>query len=435
MFWWTGREIIQKSVKLNRYVHKETEKLFFKFRFKMPVTTRRQAAASKSNVINKKANTKTMEPDSDSWDIPETNLKSSIIKTYSKKNPFRTYWTSQSKKLKTNTQDSHGELSKPAADSSVKPPRTKRSQGSLTKTTPASIRKAPPTAAKNSTQTPSIISTTSMTNVSTLRRTRNQTRLAVESMTACTMLAAKPSDGNLTVQDMSLCSMVQVGIVDLDDKMIRNSTVLADCHNMNQDFVPNDISAIEGQNELQDTVVSNYSERTPESQPIQTAAKSVKKVRFDVSEKTPKNQTNQPSAKRNIFRKTPFKNEKRKLDTDRKCPKTSSPDPNKYVSMLHCEISTLLIDDYPNKKRSRNTRSNQMTQDTEKLLDFEPLPLQCSENVGENPRDITPETCNSVKAQTNSAKRRRRLCYHPEEEEIQACVLLDHSASKTKKKS
>jgi hypothetical protein len=60
------------------------------------------------------------------------------------------------------------------------------------------------------------------------------------------MLAEKPSDGNLTVQDMSLCSMVQVGIVDLDDKMIRNSTVLADCHNMNQDFVPNDISAIEG---------------------------------------------------------------------------------------------------------------------------------------------------------------------------------------------
>jgi hypothetical protein len=26
-----------------------------------------------------------------------------------------------------------------------------------------------------------------------------------------------------------------------------------------------------------------------------------------------------------------------------------------------------------------------------------PVPLQCSENVGENPRDITPETCNSVK--------------------------------------
>jgi hypothetical protein len=38
-------------------------------------------------------------------------------------------------------------------------------------------------------------------------------------------------------------------------------------------------------------------------------------------------------------------------------------------------------------------------------------------------------------AQTNSAKRRRRLCYHPEEEEIQTCVLLDHPASKTKKKN
>ena len=38
-------------------------------------------------------------------------------------------------------------------------------------------------------------------------------------------------------------------------------------------------------------------------------------------------------------------------------------------------------------------------------------------------------------AQTNSAKRRRRLCYHPEEEEIQACVLLDHPASKTQPRS
>jgi hypothetical protein len=86
----------------------------------MPVRTRRQAAAAKSNA-NKKANKKTMEPDgdTDSWDIPETNLKSSIIKTYSKKKPFRTYWTSQSKKLKTNTQDSHGELSKPGWDNFI----------------------------------------------------------------------------------------------------------------------------------------------------------------------------------------------------------------------------------------------------------------------------------------------------------------------------
>ena len=85
----------------------------------MPVTTRRQAS-SKANAnkkTEKKANKKTdrdmVESDVDSWDIPATNLRSSVIKTYSRKQPFRTYWTSSPKNAKSkNTKDSPGMSSK-----------------------------------------------------------------------------------------------------------------------------------------------------------------------------------------------------------------------------------------------------------------------------------------------------------------------------------
>ena len=67
-------------------------------------------------------------------------------------------------------------------------------------------------------------------------------------MTACTVLATNPGDVNLTAADMSLCySLMHGGIEDQNNKMIRNSTVLADCFNINQDFVPNEISVIEGE--------------------------------------------------------------------------------------------------------------------------------------------------------------------------------------------
>ncbi len=80
----------------------------------MPVRTRSQVAASESKKKDdKKADKKAIEPDTDSWDIPQTNLKSSIVKTYSKKQPFRTYWTAGSKKLIPNTKDSNGRASKP----------------------------------------------------------------------------------------------------------------------------------------------------------------------------------------------------------------------------------------------------------------------------------------------------------------------------------
>jgi hypothetical protein len=81
-----------------------------------------------------------------------------------------------------------------------------------------------------------MVSTSSMANQSTLKRTRNKTRLAVESMTACTVLATNPGDVNLTAADMSLCySLMHGGIEDQNSKIIRNSTVLADCFNINQD--------------------------------------------------------------------------------------------------------------------------------------------------------------------------------------------------------
>ena len=66
--------------------------------------------------------------------------------------------------------------------------------------------------------------------------------MVVESMTACTMMQDIPNNTNLTGDDMSLCSMVQ----DNNEK-IKNSTVLADFHNIDQDFVPNEISAILGE--------------------------------------------------------------------------------------------------------------------------------------------------------------------------------------------
>lgn len=67
-------------------------------------------------------------------------------------------------------------------------------------------------------------------------------------MTTCTMLADKHSDIDLTTEDMLLCSVVQMGIKSQKNKNIRNSTVLAACDTINEDFVPNEISAIEGKN-------------------------------------------------------------------------------------------------------------------------------------------------------------------------------------------
>ena len=81
--------------------------------------TRSQAAASK-----KKSNKKTIktaskklivecDSDSDSWYNPETNLKESVIRTYSNKQPYNTCWTSERKKLSKNNQASSHVTSKP----------------------------------------------------------------------------------------------------------------------------------------------------------------------------------------------------------------------------------------------------------------------------------------------------------------------------------
>ena len=76
----------------------------------MPVTTRRQAAASQ-NTTNKKVDKEpvVLDGDRDSWDVPETTSKSSTMKTYSKKQPFKTF---QSKRMSKSGQDSHGVSSK-----------------------------------------------------------------------------------------------------------------------------------------------------------------------------------------------------------------------------------------------------------------------------------------------------------------------------------
>lgn len=65
-------------------------------------------------------------------------------------------------------------------------------------------------------------------------------------MTTCTMVTGKHCDIDLSTEDMSLCSVVQMGNNSQDNKNIRNSTVLAGSGTINEDFVPNEISAIEG---------------------------------------------------------------------------------------------------------------------------------------------------------------------------------------------
>ena len=75
------------------------------------------------------------------------------------------------------------------------------------------------------------------------------TRLAVESMAACTVLAMKPDDVNRSVEDMSLCSVVEAWNKDQENEEIRNSTFLPYIpyrYTINQDFVPSEISVIEG---------------------------------------------------------------------------------------------------------------------------------------------------------------------------------------------
>ena len=79
-----------------------------------------------------------------------------------------------------------------------------------------------------------------------MRQTKNVTRLAVESMAACTVLATKPDDVNRSVEDMSLCSVVEAWNKDQENEEIRNSTFLSNRHTINQNFVPSEISVIEG---------------------------------------------------------------------------------------------------------------------------------------------------------------------------------------------
>ena len=67
-------------------------------------------------------------------------------------------------------------------------------------------------------------------------------------MTTCTILAENVGGIDLTTDDMSLCSVVQMGMKSRDNKNIKNSTCLAGYSAIvNDDFVPNGISAIEGE--------------------------------------------------------------------------------------------------------------------------------------------------------------------------------------------
>lgn len=82
----------------------------------MQVKKRRKTCAATKGQAGKKVNQTVVKHgrEIESWDIPETKLTSSVIKTYSKKQPFVTQWTSQTKKLNDNGKKNlHGFLSKP----------------------------------------------------------------------------------------------------------------------------------------------------------------------------------------------------------------------------------------------------------------------------------------------------------------------------------
>ncbi|XP_046847326.1 uncharacterized protein LOC124440942 isoform X2 [Xenia sp. Carnegie-2017] len=75
---------------------------------------------------------------------------------------------------------------------------------------------------------------------------QNKTQLNVESMDTCTIFTSENDYlENVEEEDMSLCSLRS----NEENKNIRNSTALIHESTLNEDFIPNDISCIEGQNE------------------------------------------------------------------------------------------------------------------------------------------------------------------------------------------
>ncbi|XP_028409759.1 uncharacterized protein LOC114532452 [Dendronephthya gigantea] len=228
----------------------------------------------------------------------------------------------------------------------------------------------------------------------TVRR-KNKTRLqGVDySMVVCTTLLPNliSNRTSLTVKEMSLCSN--------DDSQaankITNSTALHGLEGENdvRNFIPCEISSIEGG---YDNIIDSYAyEKTTDTKEQRTSGKdtamnSVKKVWFKESEKTPKD----------------------------------------YSANRNCEIS--MINECPiakKKKKSQSTRNQHMMQDTEILLEFEPIPLECSNNIGEMSKDITPESCPSNRGPTSSAKRRLLTFQswkdeYPDKDEYPVCILV-----------
>ena len=72
---------------------------------------------------------------------------------------------------------------------------------------------------------------------------QNKTQLNVESMDTCTIFTSENDDlEDVEEEDMSLCSLRS----NEETKNIRNSTALRHESTLNEDFIPNDISCIEG---------------------------------------------------------------------------------------------------------------------------------------------------------------------------------------------
>lgn len=248
-------------------------------------------------------------------------------------------------------------------------------------------------------------------NKASCSKKRNKTTVSVGSMSPCTMLRSTKDDMKIIDQSMSLCSIRDGNIKTCDGLTIRHSTIIAQYdQNVNVNFVPHDISLIEGDEE-QRTISSCYNEQTPERQPP-SSGKSLKKVKFTMTGENKQMSKIDPGRnprRRSILKKTP-----QMQSTAVECPRTSSPDPNKKHALFECDMSSL-----------------QDSVDTDKLLDFEPLPLECSEKLADFNRDVTPETCTSAKT-FGSGKERRRLSYHPDGD-VPVCILCDLPAQNKKK--
>lgn len=78
------------------------------------------------------------------------------------------------------------------------------------------------------------------------KKMRNKTTVSVGSMSTCTMLHSLGKDADIIDQSMSLCSISNGTVEKCHCEVKRRNSTMANCDNVDTNFVPDDISIIEG---------------------------------------------------------------------------------------------------------------------------------------------------------------------------------------------